>query len=597
SRFPIVIYWGAEYVTVYNDAYSEILAKKHPGALGRRARDVWAEIWDVISPMLDSVRVTGQATWSDDLLLLLERHGYPEECYFSFSFSPVRGEHGQIGGVFTAVTETTQRVIGERRLRTLRDLAAGVGEAKSGEEACHVAVATMAGNPADLPFALLYLCDAEGTQAQMVGLTGLVPDTPASARLVDLTVSEPAPQQWPLGRVARTAQAELVADLAERFGPLPGGPWPESPHTALILPIASPTQGSLAGFLVAGVSPRRALDDAYRGFLELVAGHVATAIANARAYEAERRRAEALAEIDRAKTAFFSNVSHEFRTPLTLMLGPLEQALSDGDGAPTPPQRAELEVVHRNGLRLLKLVNTLLDFSRIEAGRIQAVYEPTNLAACTAELASVFRSAIERAGLRLVVECPALPTPVYVDREMWEKIVLNLLSNAFKFTFEGEIAVRLDWGGDHVSLTVRDTGTGIPAHELPHIFERFHRIHNARARTHEGTGIGLALVQELVRLHGGQITVVSTIEAGTTFTVTIPTGTAHLPADRLGAPRSLASTALGADSYVGEALRWLPDPASSTLTPPGRDTTLDDLGSRESAAVLPLPTAAAAGRR
>lgn len=559
SRFPIVIYWGAEYVTLYNDAYSEILGQKHPWALGRGAREVWAEIWDVIGSMLDGVMATGHATWSDDLLLILGRQGYPEECYFSFSFSPVRVEHGRIGGVFTAVTETTQRVLGERRMRTLRDLAVGTGEAKSGAEACQVAAEILTGNPADLPFALLYLLDAEGGRAQLMGLTRLAPDTLASPRLVELAASEEAPQHWPLGQVAYTAQAAIVPDLAERFGPLPGGPWPESPHTALILPVAASPQSPLAGLLVAGVSPRRACDDDYRSFLALVAGHVAAAITNARAYEAERQRAEALVELDCAKTAFFSNVSHEFRTPLTLMLGPLEQALAGGHGALTPPQREELEVVHRNGLRLLKLVNTLLDFSRIEAGRIQAVHEPTDLAACTAELASVFRSAIERAGLRLVVECPTLPEPVYVDRDMWEKIVLNLLSNAFKFTFEGEIAVNLSWDGEHIALAVRDTGTGIPAHELPHIFERFHRIRNAQARTHEGTGIGLALVQELVRLHGGQITVASAVGVGTTFTVTIPTGTAHLPADRVGATRSLASTALGADAYVEEALRWLPD--------------------------------------
>ncbi|HEY7494020.1 MAG TPA: histidine kinase dimerization/phospho-acceptor domain-containing protein, partial [Candidatus Tectomicrobia bacterium] len=489
SRFPIVIYWGAEYITLYNDAYSEILATKHPWALGRSAREVWAEIWDVIGPMLDGVMATGHATWSDDLLLILGRRGYPEECYFSFSFSPVRVEHGRIGGVFTAVTETTQRVLGERRLRTLRDLAEGASQAKSGAEACQMAAAIVAGNPADLPFILLYLLDIEGKRAQLMGMTGLVPDTPASPLFVELAASGEAPNQWPLGHVARTAQAEIVPDLAERFGLLPGGPWPESPHTALILPIAAPTQGPLAGLLVAGVSPRRAFDDDYRSFLVLVAGHIATAIANARAYEEERKRAEALAELDRAKTAFFSNVSHEFRTPLTLMLGPVEDLLATPEGTVVPEHRELLTMVQRNGLRLQRLVNALLDFSRLEAGRMQAVYEPTDLATVTADLASTFRSACERAGLRLVVDCPALPAPVYVDRDMWEKIVLNLVSNAFKFTFDGEIAVSLRPVGDAVELAVRDTGIGIPAAEIPHLFERFHQVAGAHGRTHEGTGI------------------------------------------------------------------------------------------------------------
>ncbi|ARV57551.1 hypothetical protein BZZ01_01910 [Nostocales cyanobacterium HT-58-2] len=277
------------------------------------------------------------------------------------------------------------------------------------------------------------------------------------------------------------------------------------------------------------------------------------------AREQERQRAETLAELDHAKTDFFSNVSHEFRTPLTLSLAPLQDALSDRTNPLAPPQRERVELAHRNAIRLLKLVNTLLDFSRIEAGRMQAVYEATDLALLTTGLASGFRSAIERAGLRLIVDCPPLPEPVYVDREMWEKIVLNLLSNAFKFTFAGEIAVRLHPADDHyVTLQVQDTGTGISPEELPHLFERFYQVRGAKARTHEGSGIGLALVHELIRLHGGTLDVSSTVEQGTCFTVTIPLGTAHLPSDRIEATRTLVSTALGAAPYVEEAESWLP---------------------------------------
>jgi signal transduction histidine kinase len=320
------------------------------------------------------------------------------------------------------------------------------------------------------------------------------------------------------------------------------------------MPIAPSGENGLAGVLVVGLNPLRQYEGTYQRFLELVAGEISAAIANGQAYEAERRRAEELAELDRAKTAFFSNVSHEFRTPLTLLLGPLEDELREN-----PRASERLEVAHRNSLRLLKLVNTLLDFSRIEAGRIDAAYEPTELGAFTAELASVFRSAIERAGLRLTVECLPLPEPVYVDREMWEKIVLNLLSNAFKFTFEGEITVALRWRGQHVELSVGDTGVGIPESELPRIFERFHRVRGTRSRTYEGTGIGLALVQELVKLHGGEIRVQSAEGRGTTFTVAIPGGATHLPKERIGAARTLASTASGPMAFVEEALRWLPE--------------------------------------
>ncbi|HJQ96676.1 MAG TPA: ATP-binding protein, partial [Candidatus Polarisedimenticolaceae bacterium] len=296
----------------------------------------------------------------------------------------------------------------------------------------------------------------------------------------------------------------------------------------------------------------------YRNFLDMAAGNVATAIAEARAYDAERRRAESLSELDRAKTAFFSNVSHEFRTPLTLMLGPVDDLLARSYTELSPATKSDLEIVSRNGLRLLRLVNTLLDFLRIETGRVQAVYEATDLGSVTAELASVFRAACDKAGLALEVICPALSQPIVVDRDMWEKIVLNLLSNAFKFTFDGSITVALAESDGHAVLTVRDTGTGIPDEEVPRLFERFHRVENARGRTHEGTGIGLALTQELVKLHGGTIRVESRLGAGTAFHVAIPLGTAHLPADRIGGRRTLASTSTDARAFVEEALRWLP---------------------------------------
>jgi PAS domain S-box-containing protein len=581
SRFPMLIWWGPEFVKLYNDAYRPMLGTtKHPRAMGQRGRECWPEIWDIIGPMLEGVLFRGEATWSDDQLLILDRNGYLEECYFTFSYSPIRDETGGVGGIFTAVTETTGRVLGERRLRTLRELAARAGDAKTAEEACRIAAESMAGNHADLPFALLYLLDAEGRHATLVGTANLEPGGAAAPQCVDVSIASGG--IWPLASVVRTHQAALVDDLPIRVDGLSAGPWPVPPHTALVLPVLSLTQERLTGLLVVGISPRRALDDDYHGFLELVAGHVATAIANAQAYEQERQRAEALAELDRAKTAFFSNVSHEFRTPLTLMLGPLEDMLARANET-AAVRKDELELVHRSGLRLLKLVNTLLDFSRIEAGRVQAVYESIDLAALTADLASAFRSAIERVGMRLYVDCPPLPEPVYVDRDMWEKIVLNLLSNAFKFTFKGEITVTLRPGPGHVELTVRDTGIGIPQAELPHLFERFHRVRGARSRTHEGTGIGLALVQELVRLHGGSMQVHSVDGYGSAFTVSIPFGTAHLPADRIGGVRLQASTALGVSPYIEEALRWSmqdTDTSASLFTLQGAADPLADLPPR-----------------
>ncbi len=293
-------------------------------------------------------------------------------------------------------------------------------------------------------------------------------------------------------------------------------------------------------------------------------------ITEKKAHEREiARQREELAKLDELKTQFFANISHEFRTPLTLMLGPLEDALSNAHGVLPMGAAASLSTAHRNAMRLLKLVNTMLDFSRIEAGRVQASYLPTDLAGFTAELASNFESLCEKAGLRLIVDCEPFNNArntviqdehsAYVDHDMWEKIVLNLVSNAFKYTLQGEIEVRLDVADDCARLTVRDTGVGISAEELPRMFERFHRIERSRGRTHEGTGIGLALVEELVKLHGGKIAVASTLGEGSTFTITIPLGKAHLDPARIGRIPTLASTAIAHAAFVEEAVRWLPD--------------------------------------
>ena len=558
SKYPMFVFWGPQLVKIYNDAYRPITGDKHPWAFGRPGPAVWPEIWADIRPLVERA-LAGEATWSDDLLLFMRRSGFSEEVYFTFSYSPIRDESGGVSGMFCACTETTGRVLGERRMRTLRDLAARPLEARSVEDAGARSAEVLATNPSDVPFALIYLLDGGRGGLRLAASAGVPPDHPCSPSFVDGTSGS----AWPLLHVIEQRRPERLTDLAERFPDLPPGPWPDPPASAMLLPLVDRGQERSTGVIVLGISSRRVFDDDYRGWLELVAGQVASSIASARALEEERRRAEALAELDRAKTTFFSNVSHEFRTPLTLILGPLERVLEARAGGDARQQRAELEVVRRNGLRLLKLVNTLLDFSRMEAGRAEASYEPTDLALVTADLAGMFRAAVESAGLVLRVECATLPEPVHVDREMWEKIVVNLLANALKFTFEGEIAVTVQALGDRVEVAVRDSGIGIAPEEIPHLFERFHRVRGVRSRSQEGTGIGLALVRDLVELHGGSVRVDSRLGEGSVFTVSIPTGTAHLPSDRVGGRRPHASTATGAAPYVEEALRWLPDPAAS----------------------------------
>ncbi len=569
SRFAMWMAWGPELTFFCNDAYKPTLGVKEAWALGARSDVVWAEIWPDIGPRIAQVLSTGQATWDEDLLLFLERRGFTEESYHTFSYSPLADDSGAVTGMLCVVSEETERVIGERRLRALRDLGAGMAAARTVPQVGAVASGCLGDDGTgevtrDLPVALAYLAGDGTSGPALLARMGLGPEHPAVARadeaaevalaLLDRTRGEPVP----------------VAALGPLFAGWPAGSWNRAPTHALVLPIARQGQSRPAGVFLAGLNPCRPLDEAYRGFLALFVGQIATGLATATAYEAERRRAEAFAALDRQKTEFFSNVSHEFRTPLTLMLGPLSEVLDSAPATLDPDTRRLVALAHRNGQRLLKLVNALLDFSRIEAGRAQAAFEPLDLARLTADLASSFRSATDKAGLVLDVDCPDLPgppaaEPAFVDPEMWEKVVLNLVSNAFKFTLQGRIAVRLRAEGGRALLTVADTGLGIPETELPRLFERFHRVEGAQGRSVEGSGIGLALVQELVRLHGGTVGVESRPGEGSTFTVSLPLGSAHLPPDRVRAVRVAASTATRSHVFVEEATRWLGDETGPDL--------------------------------
>ena len=577
SNFPIDIVWGPQHTQIYNDGYRVVCGEGHPAFLGMDFTVSWASAWPVIGEPFARA-LAGESSFLENQRIFIRRNGYLEETFFTFSFSPIRDETGGIGGLFHPVNETTASMLGERRTRAVRDLTTRLSAAKSADEVLVLAADTLASFIFDLPFVLFYQLEQQadtGPRYRLVAQTGLAAGTVASPAALDPTAAPP----WPVAGLIRSPAAIWQEGLTPLFGAVPCGPYDEPPDAAFAAPFGPPGSDLPAAVMIAGASPRLPIDDLYRGFYDLVAAAVGAGLANARVREEERKRIEALAAIDRAKTAFFSNVSHEFRTPLTLMLGPLDDALAEAATLP-PAQHQRLEVAHRNALRLLKLVNSLLDFSRIEAGRAQAHFEPTDLADLTAALASNFRSACERAGLALVVDCPPVDAPVYVDKDMWEKIVLNLLTNAFKFTLEGSITVALHRVGAAVALVVSDTGVGIPAVELPRIFERFHRIEGQRGRTHEGTGIGLALVQELVKLHGGMIGASSTPEHGTAFRVTIPLGTAHLPPDRIQTAPAQAPARIGPAAFVEEALGWLPDQVSPEPAHPGSGTDLAQAGGK-----------------
>lgn len=564
SRYPMILLWDDELLQFYNDAYTGLIGEKHPYAIGRSIKKTQAESWPVIGPMINEVMTTGVPNWVPAQMLPLNRAGYREESYFSLSYSAVENDDGQIKGMLCVCSEVTQQVVTERRLRLQRDLGAKAGDTRNVEIVCKDIIKTIAEYSWDIPFALLYLREKDTTKFILSGQVGLRNSYVINQSDIDIATISQKNDIW---KIAKAAAGETVTlNNLEKIIDLTSGPFKDKVTSAVAMPITSIRPDSPQGVLIAGISPNRALDEGYCSFYELLSGQVSAAIRNAQAYEEERQRAEALTELDRAKTTFFSNISHEFRTPLTLMLGPLEDALLDNNNKLPQRQYERIEVIQRNSLRLQRLVNALLDFSRIEAGRIQARYQPTNLSQYTAELASAFQSAMEKAKLKFIVKCQNLSEDVYVDHDMWEKIVLNLLSNALKFTFSGEIKISLREKNGSAILEVSDTGEGIPAEELQNLFKRFYRVQGAKSRTHEGSGIGLALVHELIKLHGGNISVTSKIARGTVFTVSIPMGFTHLPQDHIIKNNSIGKTKDAKSTiFIDEADQWLQDNSIQVL--------------------------------
>ena len=543
SRFPTVLLLGDELRLIYNDGYIPILGDRHPAALGSACADVWWDIWDVIYPLLDGVVTTGKATWFDDMKLMLVNDGRRRERYFTFTFSPIIGRGGAIRGVYCAVSETTERVLSDRRLRTLGTLAAALMDAQSVDTALNTLIDVCARHPADLPFAAVYAGDKADSRVRLRGAT---PGATAAMPEALATFTDRGFVEADSVRVVPELPA-LLPQLVTSLGD-------DSPEQALVITLSgtgdAATNGSPTAALVLGLSRYRPLDDQYRGFCRLVADQVSATMANATAFQGERRRAESLAQLDRAKTTFLANVSHEFRTPLTLMLGPLDDALASLSSDDALNDR--LRIVQRNGQRLLRLVNGLLDFSRIEAGQSEPQLAVVDLGKLTAGIASSFSEVCSLAGIELVLD--GRSAQVEVDTAMWETIVLNLVSNAFKYTFTGSITVTVEPGRDGgATMTVSDTGIGIAAEHLPRLFDRFYRPPDTGGRTAEGSGIGLALVRSMVEMQNGTIDVESSPGQGTSVRVSLPATSAVRSAS---AADGSAPSAKGND-YADEARGWL----------------------------------------
>ncbi len=563
SNFPISITWGPHRVQIYNDGYWPITGDKHPASMGQDFKACWLSAWPVIGQAFEEASL-GQTRFLENQRIFIDRYGYLEETFFTFSFSPILDESGGVGGLFHPVIELTQQTIAERRLNILRVVADKTVNARTVEEASSLIMECLKDFELDLPFVLLYRIAADGKEANLQGNVGFERDSPLAPDKIKLEVNHH--DSWPFTEVIQNGKAVQVEELRNIFGTFNCGPYAEAPQQAMVFSITLHGTAHNNYFLVAGVSSRRRLDEKYLLFFELLAASVTNVLTKARAYEEERKKAEALAEIDKAKTVFFSNISHEFRTPLTLMLSPLEELLNQKKNNFSESDKQNIETTHRNAMRLLKLVNTLLDFSRIESGRQEAMFSLVDIVALTKNLAANFRSVIEKAGLKLIIKADTFIQPVHVDKQMWEKIVFNLLSNAFKYTLEGKIIVELSAEKDFAVLKVKDTGVGIPENELPKMFERFHRVQNVTGRTYEGTGIGLSLIKELVQMHHGTIDVESKLNDGSVFTVKIPFGKDHLDGHWIS-NSEIDSDEISSNIYVEEIKTLLESQTKESLKP------------------------------
>nr|WP_308253376.1 ATP-binding protein [Pseudonocardia sp. ICBG601] len=535
SRQPLVAWWGPELVVFYNDEFVPHAGLRHPGGFGTPLRDAWPEAFAHLSGVLEEM-LGGRrdGIYRRDDRLVLRRWDVPEATWWTYSATPVRGPDGDVRGLIVFTAESTAQVVGGRRMTIL----AALGEVSRDAPTLDIAVERLCTVLTDLP-------DDVGCAV----VTAIGAD---SGPLATVRIDAPPADWLPDGLDSdRATDVEFLAvDPVEVHGN-DGVPVTDVVRSTVYTP-----DGSTGVAVVIGAPPLLPLDDDHRLFLRLIAGTIGGLLTAALARDRERDRRDDAGLVEQARAEYYAGLGDEFRDPLALVLGPLER-LRDHDDAAV---RTQVELAQRNAQRMLKLVDGLLDVSALQTGRYDGMFAPTEIGKTTAALVDAFAPVVERAGLELSVSCPPQARPVWVDRDAWEKIVLNLLSNAVKYTREGGITVDLAQDGEQVVLRVSDTGAGIEDGELEAVFDRFHRPTRRHGRSGDGSGLGLPLIRQLVRLHGGTIGATSDPGAGSTFTVRLPLGFAHLPPERLVRARvgSRSAPQLAAP-YVAEALRWLPD--------------------------------------
>ena len=533
SQFPMVIWWGTDLVMLYNDAWQPILGDtKHPAGLGRPGQESWPETWPIVGRQFEDA-LRGVASWSEDLLLASDRHGYLEECYFTYSHSPLRDASGAVVGVQSVVSETTKQVLDARRLRLLRDLSSSTIDAAAApaplDEVCASLIARLTVRNPDVPFAILYL--GEGDRGmRRVAAAGI--DAARFPAAVGAGDADP----WGIAEALRR-RAAVATDQAALGERLPGGVWPEPTRELVALPLYRPgVIDEPRGVLVVGINSRLRLDERYRDFLGLVAAQLKGTVSALRAREQEKRAAllmdsllvkerAARADAERAarlKDEFLAILSHELRTPLSAVIGwahILRQDLRSPERA-----AAAVEVIERNAQHQARLITDLLDVSRIVSGNMRVELAPLDLVGVIQTAIASLVPEAERKGVAIDRVLAPVAGTVRGDAHRLEQVFGNVLSNAVKFSARGDrVLVELVDGGSQATIRISDDGEGIAAEFLPHLFEPFRQGDATTSRRHGGLGLGLSIVKQLVGLHGGEVRANSDGPGrGAVFLITLP---------------------------------------------------------------------------
>jgi signal transduction histidine kinase/DNA-binding NarL/FixJ family response regulator len=561
-------------------------------------------VFDGVRPLIRQCLDDGIAYHTENDLLLYKRgeNGQFVEKYHTWSFIPIFDLDGKIPGIYNPTTDSTDAVLAYRRQQTTKSISDRISIARTVDELFKGIAEAMEGNSKDVPFLLCYgieekdkLGEVELTLQSSVGVPEGHSAAPRSTRLklpshgrsplsggsdydpldpptfsgksrsrlsIDLAQSLPErgqDQSWPITEALLTRRSVYVEDCSTLIAKLPLRRWEQLPESAIVVPICNEmSNDSPRGLFIMGLNLLRPLDDEYRAWIEVTRSQLTSALFSVHAYAAEHQRVADKDRLERAKTAWFQGAAHDLRSPLTLVVGPLGDVLESNDLK--PDHRQALVLAQRNVQHIQRLVNALLDFSRIEAGKLTARYVLTDLGRFVDDLTALFRPAVVRRGIEYTILTAQHETLTYVDPTLLETVIVNLLSNALKYTEKGSITTQLVYTATHAEIAVIDTGFGIPRAEVHAVTDRFHRATTASYRGTEGTGIGLALAKQIVQLHGGDLTIESRVAEespdgshGSTFKVRIPLVERDTDDNEADLGRGFGTYG---KALAGEAMQW-----------------------------------------